>query len=401
MKLGAIGLTALLTAAPNGEAQRPVRGGPPRIEATGTAPFLGLERVVRMNPPGTSYVDPEIHPTAPEMVLQTPSGVWVGALDPRTGLFQRGDGLDAFVDVTASLQLTKNGPEYGLDAGGVAIFYNRLGATGTVEVWRAEQTPSGFSPAPLSGPDLNRINQLPSQDASAPFTHLLYARVGGGTGLGSIARFSEAAPAQESLITPLLPGFAGFRWARGTTLYTSTVASGPLAGEVILGDAQTGVERIVTDSDDIQFDPYAWEAPEFGGALGVIANAGGSDIAVWRDTGGATFELHALLPPPHATNMRFVQSAEPFVAHGRSYISLTLKDDPGSVYTDVNESEIWIYGIDDGAERFVLRADDLGPGRVRHEAETFAGTDEVFLYYNELLPNGRFDLVRVRTGLCP
>lgn len=109
--------------------------------------------------------------------------------------------------------------------------------------------------------------------------------------------------------------------------------------EVILGDASTGVERIVTDSKGVQFDPHGWLAPEFDGAPAVL--------------------------------------------------------------TTVDGSEIWIYGIDGGAGRFVQRADDLGPGRVRHEAETYAGEKEVFLYYNELLPSGRFDLVRVRTGLKP
>ncbi|MEL6712836.1 MAG: hypothetical protein AAFP86_03640 [Planctomycetota bacterium] len=354
-----------------------------------------------MNPPGTSYVDPELHPTEPEMVFQTPGGVWLGAIDRGTGLFVSADGLDRFVDVTTSLTVSKNGPEYGLDVGGTAVFYNRIGTSGQVEIWRATPGAAGFTTESLTAPDLDRINQLPSQDAAAPSTHLLYARIGGGAGIGSIARLDEDDPAGEALITPLLPGFAGFRWARGSTLYTSTIAAGPEAGEVVLGDARTGVERTVTGGQGLQFDPFAWFAPEFGGATCVISVTAGTDLAVWRDTGGATFDLHAMLPPPPGTSMRFVQSAEPFVADGRSFVSLTLKDHPGSIYTDVTESEIWIYGIDGGAERYVQRADDLGPGRIRHEAETFAGDGEVFLYYNELLPSGRFDLVRVRTGLRP
>lgn len=362
---------------------------------------VGGPQLVVMNPPGTSYADPEIHPTRPEMVYQASDGIWTGRLDPDTGLFRSADGRDAFVDVASSLLLSKNGPEYGLDANGWAIFYNKTAPGNVVQLWRATPNGGGFDTTPLSGIDLSRINPLVSQAPSSPTTFVLYARVGAQVGIGHIAYLDEAAPAQETLITPLLPSFAGFRWARDTTTYASTESAGIFAGQILVGDAALGTQSVVTEGDGIKFDPFPWRAPEFGGALAVLAIENGGDIGVYRDVGAGLYVQHALLTPPAETSMLYAQSPEPFVAGGRSYISLTLKNDPGSIFSDVTESEIWVYGIDDGPERYTKRCDDGGPGRVRHEAETWSGSCETFLYYNELLPTGGFDVVRVRTGLAP
>ncbi|MEM6569138.1 MAG: hypothetical protein AAF957_12040 [Planctomycetota bacterium] len=374
---------------------------PPVASADGrVAPRPGGIVLDVMNPPGTSYLDPEIHPERPEMVFQMAGDVWVGALDPGTGLFVSATGQDVFVDRAASLTVARNGPEYGLDRDGTAIFYNRNDVGGRVRIWRATPLGGTFVTEPLTALDGDRINPLVSQDPLAASTYVAYARFGP-TPPSSIAWLDEALPAVDNDITPVLPGFAGFRWARGSSLLTSTVAAGLDAGQVVLVDASTGIERVVTDDAGIKFDPFPWFAPEFGGALAVAAIVNGSDIAVYRDTGGPTFDRVALLPVPTGTTMSFAQSHEPFVSGGRSYLSLTLKDDPGSIYTDVTESQIWVYGIEPGPGRFTLRCDDGEAGRIRHEAETMAGTNETFLYYNELLPSGRFDVIRCRTGLSP
>ena len=127
-----------------------------------------------------------------------------------------------------------------------------------------------------------------------------------------------------------------------------------------------------------------------------------TDIAIYVDRGEEMFERVALLTPPEESNLQFVQSAEPFVSNaGISYISLTLKDDPGSVFSDVSDSEIWLYGINDGPDRFALNCGDRSPNTVRHEAETRSGTSQILIYYNEILPSGAFDLVLCETGIEP
>lgn len=369
-----------------------------------TTTGIGKERrlvLERINPGGESYADHEIHPSLPEMVFQSEGEVWVGALDPDTGRFVSATGKDVFVDTISSLALSKNGPEYGVDAGGTSIFYNRTGPGSVLRIWRATPGPLGFERTPLTGLDTTRFNQLVSQDPTAASTFVVYARLDSSPPPGSIAWFDEATPAAENDVTPLVPGFAGFRWARGSTLLASTVAAGPDAGQVVLVDASTGSTSVVTNDAGTKFDPFPWFAPEFGGDLAIAAIVGGSDIAIYRDTGGAVFDRVAVLGIPRESTMTHAQSHEPFVADGISYLSLTLKDHPASIYTDVTEAQVSVYGIEHGQDRFTLRCDDGGPDRIRHEAETLPGNAEVFLYYNELLPSGRFDIVRCRTGLVP
>ena len=355
--------------------------------------FPRVLSTVVISPPGVSYVDHEIHPKGGEMVFQSSGRVYVGALDRETGLFANGDGRDIQVDRASSLLQSKNGPEYGIDRHGDAIFYNKTGSAGDVQIWRATRTGRTFSPQLLAS-GIDRINQLPSQDGLSPTTYVLYARVGVPA---TIAWFDEATPSAENTITPVVPGFAGFRWARGTTLMTSTVATGPDAGQIVLIDASTGQSRVITTDPGIKFDPFPWFAPELG-QLAIATIVDRSDIAIYTDGGDGKYRRITTIPIPASSRMRYAQSPEGFVVDGRSFVSLTLKDDPGSIFTDVGESEIWVYGIDP-KRPFTLRSDDGAAGLVRHEAETMEGSGQTFLYYNELLSNGRFTLVLARLQL--
>ena len=361
-------------------------------------------QVFRLNRPSDSYADPEVHPERPELVFQSNGLIWTGALDPDTGRFALArHGKDQCVDTVSSLFATRNGPEYGLDQDGWAIFYNKSEGGGVEQIWRA--TPvrgatGGFVTEALSGVDTDRVNQLPSQWSDGPTTWLLYGRADALQPPGFIAWADEETPNDDQDVVRIVPGFAGFRWMRGSSLFTTTESLGLDAGEILLVDAETGLERTITDDDDVKFDPYPWRAPEFGDAICVLAIVESSKIAVYLDTGKPLFDRILTIDLPGETNMGYAQSPEPFTANGASYISLTLKDDPGGIYTDVTESEIWVYGVGGEAAGLRMRADDNGPGRIRHEAETFAGTNEVFLYYNEIR-NGSFDLYLSPLGLKP
>lgn len=364
--------------------------------------------VDRLNPVGESYIDPEIHPLRGELVYQTFGKVWVGAVNLTDGKFVSAMGQDAFIGDTVSLTESKNGPEYGLDSGGVAIFYNSTGSDGSLQFSRAaELGERQYDVQQLTPNGNDRINQLASQDETSDTTYLVYARdadvPGAVDATGFIAYLDENAPGADQDVTAVRPGFAGFRWLRGSTQFTTTVAEdGPDRGQIKLVDAATGEERVITNDTGIKFDPYPWFAPEFGGAIAVQATVNQTDIAIYVDEGKEMFTQVAVLPPPDTTLLGYVQSAEPFVSQeGISYISLTLKDNPGSIFTDVSESEIWIYGIEDGADRFTLKCGDDILGKVRHEAEMVSGENQVLVYYNEFLPSGIIDLIVCQSGIAP
>ncbi|MBU0606349.1 MAG: alpha/beta hydrolase fold domain-containing protein, partial [Armatimonadetes bacterium] len=87
-----------------------------------------------------SYIDPEILHTDGRMAfLDAQMSVWVGELDPQTGLFRSASGCDRLVDKGISKwSRYSNGPEWGLDRNGPALFYVKDDAGGRGQLWRAE-----------------------------------------------------------------------------------------------------------------------------------------------------------------------------------------------------------------------------------------------------------------------
>ncbi|MEM6746100.1 MAG: hypothetical protein AAF608_01630 [Pseudomonadota bacterium] len=360
-------------------------------------------RTMEINPPNTSYIDPEIHPLKPEMVYQFNGEGFVQAYDPVTGLFAEGS-VRVFFDDVATLSDTKNGPEYGLDDQGIAIYYNKEASDGSLQFFRARDNGDGtFSVDQVTTNGADRINQLPSQNADANTTWLVYARDDASApfGGGFIAYADANDPSTEIDLTPVRPGYSGFRWVRGTSIFLTTLAEGADEGQVLMVDAETGTQRVVTNDAGIKFDPFGWFPPEFGGDMAFSATTGaGGDISIYRDTGGTFFELYSVQPPASAS-LPFAQSAEPFVAEsGTSYISLTLADVTDAIFADATEGDIWVYGIEDGADRFTLRCSNDDPMRVRHEAEMVSGENETFVYYNRIDEVGFFEIFLCETGLA-
>ena len=96
---------------------------------------------------GTSqfrYVDPEfIDGYCKACWIDLNKKIWVGNLDPVTGLFFSGHGMDLFIDsnVVPIDSALINGPEWGADFEGPAVFYTKRDSLGIRHVWRAITTP--------------------------------------------------------------------------------------------------------------------------------------------------------------------------------------------------------------------------------------------------------------------
>ena len=95
---------------------------------------------VRMGDAQFAYIDPEfLQPENLAVWLDSQATVWVGSIDPATGLFKTPSGRDQRVDTGISKwSRYSNGPEWGLDAKGPALFYVKDNAQGTGQLWRAE-----------------------------------------------------------------------------------------------------------------------------------------------------------------------------------------------------------------------------------------------------------------------
>ncbi len=370
---------------------------------------------LRISPRGRSYIDHEVLQSDALMVYQERGTAWLAAIDPHDGTFVSRDGHDVMVDSRiASLKISKNGPEFGISREGWAIYYNKM-LDGNVQIWRAIVNGDSVEREALTRDSWDRINQLPSQNPNAPAVDIIYGRGKfmqrrreGGQRSGrymdkdrTISWINDARPGDENRMTLMVPGAAGFRWVAGTsTLLTTKSERGSDFGQIQMWDAQTGKSKVLTNDKGTKFDPYGWRAPEFDGDILVLAALGNSSVGIYRDTGGRYWERIATIGTPDKSRLKYIQSSEPFTAGGRSYISTTVKKENDKIFHGVTEAEIWVYSIhSDPRERYFLRCDDGKPGVVRHEAETFLGTEEVFLYYNKINANRSIEMHLCRTGI--
>ncbi|MEM6606097.1 MAG: hypothetical protein AAF671_10070, partial [Pseudomonadota bacterium] len=202
--------------------------------------------VRKLNIDGRSALDPELHPQSAEIVLQSAGHLHEISYSPKSGeLGSQISELESIARV-ASLTDARNGPEYGVNTNGSAIYFNATSDNGTLQFFEARRFGGAYEVRQLSSGEFDRINQLPSQNPTALTTHLAYAtrETDSPFGGGWISYADTTAPNADIRVTPVRPGYAGFRWIRGTSKFLTTLASGPDAGQVLLVDAETGDQRV-------------------------------------------------------------------------------------------------------------------------------------------------------------
>jgi hypothetical protein len=187
------------------------------------------------------------------------------------------------------------------------------------------------------------------------------------------------------------------RWAVGTATFV-TNAHPDQPGQPSLVDTDTGAVVRVTDEPGAKTTPYAWEAPEADDRLLVLAVVNGIELVVWGEHGTGSWRRRVTLSSPDPTHP-YLGSPEPFVAGGRSYVSLSAADAPGTV-PGITSQQVWIVGIDPEAP-FERRCDDGEAGPVtRADPELLVGADQAFVYYNVFGSDG-VDAYRCATGIRP
>lgn len=366
-------------------------GGARRQEAEAWKPD-----VKRIGATGIQYIDPEILSSEGLMAFQDQAGgVWVGRLDPVSGLFRSADGKDILMSSGAlNLRETYNEPEFGLDANGWSVFFTKI-HDGVPQLWRSRL--SGGKPVaqPVTTDRQRRQSILASKNARAATTRLLYLQ--GKLGNGRFFWLDEDKPALETAVVRLKEVDSP-RWIDDTLQFVFAESDGADASQIRLVDTATSRARTITDDVGVKAFAYGWKAPEYSGEILVLALVDYKTVGVWRDTGKEYWERIATLTPPPGSRYRNFGSPEPLVAQGRSYVSLVLKDE--NTRGRFRDSEVWILGIDaDPARNFARRVDDGRSPVMRSDPETFEGGNEIFIYYNAFDRDNGFEIYRARTGL--
>ncbi len=336
--------------------------------------MIGPGDVTRLTPDGESWLDPEL--------LRIKDEAWIGWQDPRGGIWIADvDLLDGTVagrprQVGASaapLARTYNGPEFGLDINGLALYYTQL--VGGIE--QVARTDLSGTTAVLTKGDAH-FSPLPTRNAGDASTRLLMLRRPPDWGtLVWVDAIDTTTQHDLSHLAEREHGDA--RWAEGTAVFV-TNAHPDHPGQISLVDTRRDSVSVITDTIEARTSPYAWRAPESAdGEFLVLAVIGDKRLQIWAPDAERGWRSYVTLESPSIEHP-YIGSPEPFVAGGRSYVSLTVRDTielrPG-----VTDAQVWIVGIDPNSQ-FRQRCDDAAVGpTMRADPETLAGATQVFVYY--------------------
>lgn len=350
-----------------------------------------------------SYRDPEVLQQAALMTFADAEGtVWIARLDPADGTLVSRDGRESRIDGPISpWSRYSNGPEWGLDKDGPAVFYLKDDERSAGQIWRAEP--------PWDAPRLTQMTSSAtdhhwlagaSVDATLGSTRLI-AYVGQPRGRENYtAWIDESAPGTLHRFTQRM-NLA--RWAFNAPAITwspRTAETQTRATQVTLVDTVAGTTSVITDDEGVKTDPWLWEAPEFAGERLLAVNIDRSALGIYRRSGdAAAWSRIAMITLPADAPHHTLKSIEPVNggrgAFGRSYFTVQAGDDADS------DTSIWLFGFDAAGRHLVRRLDDGGvtdQSARRLDPESLVGRDELIVYYTRLVP-GRSELRRCRTGV--
>ena len=318
---------------------------------------------VVVSDPNDVMLDPEFDDETQQFVWQEANGssVWVGDIDPQTGDFIPQNGRGTLIDTNVTrIADTANGPEWiPSQWGPIAVYAKPVeGAGGNVRnlLWYAAETSPGVwsNRRMEGGTDASTIQ--PSNDPLDPNPRVVFTvrRDGVQSHTGWREVFDETASGT------LLVESGNNRWVPGERKIIGKIVR-PISGShVVVQDVDTGGVEVITDDEYDYSSPFMWNAPELGGEQVMFAARGlhgrrPTEVVVYRKRNGRWRQVHLIRPPPR---LPYVDSPEPIVSDGRSYVVFTANDRPPKLRASL--AEVWISSVlPDGA--LIYRVSDDTP----------------------------------------
>jgi hypothetical protein len=348
----------------------------------------------KISPDGYSFIDPEFLSSEHKMAFQMGNGqVWLADLDSITGLLSSPTGLDLLIDIGATPLVTSfNGPEFGVDSNGWSLVYTKPNG-GIPQAWRAIVNGSNVTNTPLTSGLEPRLSILASKNSDASSTKILFSK-GESLSNGVFGWTDVNDPANETIIDST---DNGVRWIDNSQKFFYIKKTGDSAGQVFLYDTESLTDTQVTNDSEPKTYIFGWYAPEYNELI-FLSIINETELGIYKNNGTQYWEKIYTIEVPPASNFDYIGSPEAFVVNSRSYISFVTKVvATGSNYVS---AEVWLVDIEpDISNRFMLRCDDGLPNTKRTDPESYIGTNEVFIYYNQINSLGEFEVWRYATGI--
>ena len=362
-----------------------------------------------------SYVDPEFSEGANQVVFQdTQNRVWIGDIDPTTGLFRTATGRDYLMDENITIifdrppqgrKFSTNGPEWTRDDQGYCVVYTKVDAAGIMQQWLARLVDGRSVVTQLTHGATDCYGNMPSrfQDGRPPRIAYTYEWPIWNAKAAWIFVDKPDEPhqlagfdyRQMSMWSAVSPEF----------LFVQRQEGSPY-GQVAKANADTGEVQVLTNDEGQKDDPGLFAAPEFGGEICLMANVDSRAIAIYRDlkSPDGFWTRVATLTLPDEFPYQFISSPEPIAPAtglgGTSYVALLARESkdrnsPGS---------IWVLGLGKDPENRVVRridhAANLPAPATVLEPEPYVGAMEAYVYYNAFdRATGQYGLRRAATGI--
>lgn len=248
--------------------------------------------------PGRSHADPEFQSAVHRMVYQNAQDgvprVFMADLDPLSGLPRAASEVlvDEGVATLGPTRQTNNGPEWGQDREGVAVFYSKPDDSGAVQYWRASFDAGGIRREQLtrlrSDAGQGVIQATVRQDVTRPSTLFAYRFASTPHGVGPSRWADEADPDAVNDIPFLDTAAFVPSWIPGTDdfLYSRVVSAG--RAEVARYSTASRSVTLLTSDPASRRNILAVAAPELGGELVIAAVRDSRTLTVYRSGGSGS-----------------------------------------------------------------------------------------------------------------
>ncbi len=335
--------------------------------ATTTPLPTAVDRIVG-NPDVPYYFDPEYFVANPDRIFMTyrdaANKIWLTKIDPNTGTpLSSGKGI--FLGTTVS---EVQGPEFGLDAGGLAVYYTGLDQNGFEQVFK---TPLDGSFAPeteqLTFDLQDNTKVVPSKNAKDPEVSIsYYSRNAQGWTTFVVAKESDA---DNTVRVPLNFGDGGnepHQWVPGRSAILTSLKDQEGYYQVARFNPKTEQTMILTQDPANKADAKIYEAPEYDNRLLYAVKQDTSEVLFYLfNESTVTFDPLTTLTVPTelgSAEELYLDSVEVFSIKGQTYVAAAvgLRENTVGPRDSVLVEELWIMSLDQQQNPINLKVNSDG-----------------------------------------
>jgi hypothetical protein len=316
--------------------------------------------------------------------------LWVGKVDPKTGVLKPTSGMGVLVDMhLARPALAGNTPRYAYGSDENAIVYSKV-VRGHLHLAKAAEKSFGWEVELLdSGADRWHANGTPPETTGPAM--IVYNREGPRNNLVAWRELND--PASEHNINALRSA-GRFLGAEPALLVQALDDANVM--QVYEVPLETGDPEQITFGGHSKQNAFVWWAPEYQDNIFTVM-VGLSELAFYRRIDGVWTKFHELTIP---NGNRYVSSPEAFVVNDTSYVAVVSCDHiDAATGQPRGASEVWVTGIDLETP-FFRRIDDPTYNAQRMEPEPYLLDGEAVVFYTEMDRETNMHFVkRAKTGL--